>query len=280
MDAVAVVARWQGGQLVPRDDCDVTPAEIVAADSWLVRDGAVRALDLHRRRFAAAVTETAVDGDAVPDVDAFWDAAIAALPRTGDLFPRVEARRGRGGALELLLRTRPAPELRPAIRLATWDGADPRTSPRVKGPDLEAMTRLRTGAQARGADEAVLLEPDGAVAEGSTSCLVWWRGDALCLPDDGIARIDSVTVRSVLALAAALGVDVLRERATPRELEGLEIWALNALHGIRIVTEWIDGPSTAEEPGRRGVWQARLDALRRPLPSTDGAGTSPARTSP
>jgi branched-subunit amino acid aminotransferase/4-amino-4-deoxychorismate lyase len=137
----------------------------------------------------------------------------------------------------------------------------------VKGPDLERMVRLRTEAQRAGADEAVLLTREGWVAEGSTTCLVWWRGDALCLPAPEIERIDSVTVRSVVALATALGVDILFETVRPDELDGLEVWALNALHGIRIVTRWLDGPATAELPGRLEDWRRRLDALRRPLPA-------------
>jgi branched-subunit amino acid aminotransferase/4-amino-4-deoxychorismate lyase len=75
-----------------------------------------------------------------------------------------------------------------------------------------------------------------------------------------------VTLRSVLALAAATGVEVIREKSRPDDLEGCEVWALNALHGIRIVTAWVDGPATAEEPGRLESWRRRLDALRRPLP--------------
>jgi len=62
---------------------------------------------------------------------------------------------------------------------------------------------------------------------------------------------------------------------TPDELDGLEIWALNALQGIRIVTEWIDGPSTAEQPGRLALWRARLDRLRKPLPDLPLAGLDP-----
>ena len=34
----------------------------------------------------------------------------------------------------------------------------------------------------------------------------------------------------------------------------------------KVLTHWVDGPSTAELPGRRATWQARLDALRKPLP--------------
>jgi len=60
--------------------------------------------------------------------------------------------------------------------------------------------------------------------------------------------------------------DVRREVAPLADLDGAEVWALNALHGIRIVTRWVDGPGVAEQPGRLAAWRARLDALRRPLP--------------
>lgn len=262
MSAVGVVSRWTPAGLEPRDDCDVHPAVLRAADSWLTDDGATLALGLHRERFRDAALEAGIEP---AEVDAFWEAAIAQIPRSGAWFPRVEARESRG-RVELLARVRPAPERRRSVTLATYHGRDPRTRPRIKGPDLEAMLRLRTEAQARGAQEAVLLGPGDAIVEGSTSCLLWWRGDAIAVPADDLERIDSVTVRSVLALAAATGVEVVRERATPADLEGCEVWALNALHGIRIVTAWIDGPDTAEEPGRLGAWRSRLDALRRPLP--------------
>lgn len=262
MSDAATTFRWHEGALEPRDDCDVVPASIEAADSWLVADGAVLALDLHRTRFM-----TSIPRGLYPRMDpgGFFDAAIAAIPREGLWFPRVELRTQLLRP-QLLFRLRPAPELTRSIVLATHEGRDPRREPRVKGPDLEAMTRLRTSVQKQGAGDAVILTPEGFVAEGSTTCLAWWRGDALCIPSDDIARIDSVTLRSVLALAAATGVDVLREDARPSDLDGCEVWALNALHGIRIVTSWIGGPSTAEEPGRLENWRRRLEALRRPLP--------------
>jgi hypothetical protein len=72
-------------------------------------------------------------------------------------------------------------------------------------------------------------------------------------------------VRSVLALAAALGVETYGEPVTPAELAGTELWSLNALHGIRIATGWLDGPPLAELPGRLATWRARLDALRKPI---------------
>lgn len=258
MSGTATTFLWRDGVLAVRDDCDVLPAAIEVADSWFVTDGSVLALDLHRSRFLSAVPPHV-------EADAFWEAAITAIPRTGDWFPRVELRT-QSSRLQLLFRLRSAPERSRSVVLATYTGRDPRTAPRIKGPDLEDMVRLRTAVQPRGAQEAVILTSDGFVAEGSTTCLAWWRGDALAIPSDDIARIDSVTLRSVLALATALGVDILREDARLEDLDGCEVWALNALHGIRIVTEWIDGPAVAEQPGRLDAWRRRLDALRRPLP--------------
>src|SRR5690606_32146221 len=106
---------------------------------------------------------------------------------------------------------------------------------------------------------------------------VWWRGDILFGPPEGpdweeFDRVDSVTARSVFGLAAALGVETHREPATPAELDGTEVWALNALHGIRIVTNWVDGegaaasgPQLAELPGRLSLWRSRREALRKPI---------------
>ena len=260
--SAATVYLWREGTLEPRDDCDILPATIEAADSWLVTDGTVLGLELHRTRFMTSIPR----GRYLQlDPGAFWDASLAAIPRTGDWFPRVDLRT-QLLTPQLLLRLREAPERKRSIVLATHSGRDPRRSPGFKGPDLEALTRVRTSVQKLGADDAVLLDANGHVAEGSTTSLSWWRGDALCVPADDIARVDGVTVRSVVTLATALGIDVLHESVRPDELDGLEVWALNALHGIRIVTSWIDGPATAEEPGRLAAWQARLDALRKPLP--------------
>jgi len=317
------VSRWSDDGLVPDDGGAV--GRVLVADSWLVEDGRVRALDVHRQRFAGSVADAAPD--LTSQVEAFWSACVAELPREGAWFPRVElvaaaagpssepgsARRARslpgstgtpwlaadgstgggstgggstaggstaggstggGGVGEastvagpgprLRLHLRPAPERRSDVVLAT-SPVDPRTAPLVKGPDLAALGALREAAAPRGAEEAVLLGPDGTIVEGAWSSIVWWEGDALCLPPADVPRLPGVTLRTVLALAAALGVEVHHERRRPDELDGLEVWSLSALHGARIATRWVDGPALAEQPGRLRAWRARLDALRRPL---------------
>ncbi len=259
--SVQSIFRWRDGALEPLEHCDMTLTVIEAADSWLVSDGLTLGLELHRTRFMTSIPR----GRYLElDVDGFWDAAIAAIPREGDWFPRVELHSRLGGP-RLVFRLRSAPERTRSAVLATWRGRDPRTVPRVKGPDLDSMLRIRTDVQKQGADEAVILTPDGYVVEGAYSSLLWWRGEILCGPPAEFERVDSVTARSVLTLAAALGLDTHEEAVTPAELDGTELWALSAFHGIRIATSWVDGPSLAEQPGRLATWRARLDALRRPI---------------
>jgi branched-subunit amino acid aminotransferase/4-amino-4-deoxychorismate lyase len=197
--------------------------------------------------------------------EAFWDASIAGIPRTGAWFPRVELQLRLHTPL-LVFRLREAPPRSKAVRVATYSGADPRTRPTVKGPDLARLAAVRTSVQPLGADEAVLLSPERYVIEGAYSALAWWRGEELVFPDPALERVDSVTARSLHVVATALGVRVTSEFAHPEELAGREVWALSALHGARIVTEWIDGPALAEQAGRLEAWRRRLDAIARPLP--------------
>lgn len=249
--SVAPISRWHDGELVPREFDDMTETSIVAADSWFVSEGRALAIGLHRERFL----------NNAPGAESFWDAVIAAIPSHGEWFPRVEQRSN--GQREFWLRAAP-PRQRAAI-LATWTGADLRTQPSVKGPDLEAMLGIRTSVQQLGASEAVIVSDDGWVVEGAYSGLLWWRGEILCGPPASLARISSVTTRSALTLATALGLDTHEEAVTPAELEGTELWVLSALHGIRIATAWIDGPELAAQPGRLSLWRARLEALRREI---------------
>jgi hypothetical protein len=167
-------------------------------------------------------------------------------------------------AYELRLRVRLAPRLRETAVLTTHDGPDPRRVPRVKGPDLERLLALRAVAQENGADEVVLLA-DGSIVDGSSSALLWWRGETLVAPSSVLARVPSVTARSIRLIASATGTRVVEERARPSDLEGCELWIVSALHGISVVEGWIDGPVLDVRPSRAATWRKRLDALSRPL---------------
>lgn len=256
MSGSDVVRAWTGARF---ETATGRLGETLAAESWLVVDGAVLALDRHRRRFADAVAD--VGGDARVALPAV-DAAMELVPE-GSWSPRLDLTpdgiRGR---------IREAPTATGTVDVVTAS-RDPRTLPLRKGPDLAALAALQAQERARvGADVEPILTADGtagrAVAEGAWSALLWWHGDALVVPAFDIPRLPSVTAAVILDLARADGVEVREARATPDDLEGREVWLANALRGIRAVSHWHGGPQLA--PAERApAWRARLESLRAPL---------------
>ncbi|MGO3151084.1 MAG: aminotransferase class IV [Galactobacter sp.] len=227
-------------------------------DSWLVLDGAVRALGRHRARFEAAC---AAVGVRVPGGgwSGFWTRVAAATPRTGAWFPQVRA--VPGGEPEFVLR--PAPARMPDV--AVWvpgDAAqDRRIAPRLKGPDLDDLMALRHRAREVGADEALLVSPDGWVVEAANSSLMWWEDDVFCIPARVLPALDGVTVGLILEEAVRRGIEVRERLARPEDLRPHEVWLTSALQGIRPVSRWV-GPDGSEVPAasapRAAEWVAWL----------------------
>jgi branched-subunit amino acid aminotransferase/4-amino-4-deoxychorismate lyase len=234
--------RWSedDGELIPDDPAGA----LLAADSWLVDDGAVRGYDLHWARFGGSCSELRVPADVL---DRFRRAVTAALPRTGRWFPRVElvgSARGDAEGADLLLRLRPA------------------SHPLRKGPDLTLMLSLRDQAVAAGADEMLLCNGAGGLIEGCLHSLLWWEDDVLCTTSEE-RSLRSVTRTLLLSIALERGV-ALRVRAPlPAQLGGCETWLVNAAHGIREVTAW--GDDRAAPAPRAASWREALAATARPL---------------
>ena len=63
--------------------------DLLAADSWLVDDGRVRAVERHWARFGATCREHGVEPGALADLRA---AVAGAVPARGRWFPRVDLR--------------------------------------------------------------------------------------------------------------------------------------------------------------------------------------------
>ena len=83
----------------------------------------------------------------------------------------------------------------------------------------------------------------------------------LHIVDSAIPRLPSVTERAIRDHAASIGSSVVSARVRPEDLDGAEVWTLSALHGIRVATEWRDGPALHVEPGRVNYW--RQEYLKR-----------------
>lgn len=234
---------------------------LLVADSWLVRDGRVRGFERHRERFLRACGECG--GPPLGRLVEFWRDMAAALPRTGEWFPRVELA---AGSLELRLLLRHAPPLEPGVRVWAAGQPDPRAAPRRKGPDLDTLARVRRRASGEGATEAVLIAPSGTVLEAATASVLWWEDDTLCLPSPRLPVLAGVTVGLIQERARRSGIRVAHRERTVAELDGREVWLVNALHGIRPVTAWTGRPMTAGPAVRAPEWRKWLDEQMEPLP--------------
>jgi branched-subunit amino acid aminotransferase/4-amino-4-deoxychorismate lyase len=225
------------------------PDRILAMDSWLLDEGCVRVLHRHRDRFMAACTEVTsctevtdrqgVAQAALPSADVLasaFDRAVAMLPPAGRWFPRIELQCDGS----IVLRVRPCPPL--TSDASVWSAVpDARRIPSVKGFDQRWSADVRARALAHGYDEALIVDGDGHLVEGVTTAVLWWRGDALCSVPSSVAAVRSVTQDVLIEAARLDGIVTREEVAAMEDLAGLEVWVVNALHGVRPVVRWSNG---------------------------------------
>lgn len=256
------IYRFQNGSLNLISD-PTGEVSLAVADSWLVDDGRSLGAKAHFERFTNWVRESSNIPDG--EIEAFIEAVREKIPTEGKWFPRLELHSAAEAPNQLFLRLREAPELQNTITLWTYPEPDPRVNPQIKGPDLSLCQQMRRKATIHGADEAVILNSDGYIAEGALSALVWWRGDVLCAPGDDIAWLPSVTRELVMATAHQMGKKVRFESARPADLVGLEIWALSSLHCIRVVTDWLELGGPVGKPQHFESFQKRLRLIHERL---------------
>ena len=233
--------------------------DLLVAESFRVRinpqTGAaeVRGLEHHLARFARSTH--AASGGALRGVSNFLDETSGTIAAYGDGFPRWELWRAAHGDFELRLSLRPLPELGDALRLtSTLAPAAPHSD--RKGPNIFRYAALN---RALGA-EALLVGIDGIVREGATTSLVWWRGGQLfrAAAKDRVASVTEALLGELLGALEPAAV-------TPAELAECEVWAVNALHGIRVVAN-IDGVDTREPDSvRLARARAALDQTWQPF---------------
>lgn len=278
---------WLWNPLEQRFDepkSDISSWTLVAADSWFVENGQVRAFDRHRARFARAAAQVGI-GEAV--AGEFWAAVVDKIPATGEWFPRVDVLEEPAGAGHVLaFRLRSAPARTRELTVLVPPYSDPRTTPERKGPDIALLERVRTDAREQfGCDEVLLISEDRYVVEGATTSLLWWDGETLCAPDSELGALPGVTSAVVLEEARARSIPVEFRRVRPDDLLGYEVWLVNALHSIRRANQFVNvlGVGDAEtfpatlqrgtgSAGRSGEnlygfdrWRDWIEAMRVPL---------------
>lgn len=240
---------------------DITYWTLVAADSWFVEDGRVRAFDRHRERFARAAAEVGI-GEAV--TDDFWAAVVEKIPTTGEWFPRVDILENSPGCERALaFRLRPAPVRTQELKVLVPPYFDPRTTPQRKGPDIELLEGVRADAREQfGCDEVLLISRDGYVVEGATTSLLWWDGETLCAPDPELGALPGVTSAVILEEACARSIPVEFRQVSPEDLLSHEVWLVNSLHSIRRVAAVVDArvkPAHVHADGKFDHWRNWAD---------------------
>lgn len=257
--------------------------QLLVADSFRVRSAAnlvpgapyaVRGFQLHLERFAGSVFAAlaSVPHSERPDLARFLHDATTTIGEFGEGFPRLELWRTTGGSqnarfspcpnsnsgYQFQLSLRQLPELRNTIELrSVHENAHGlvRVHPERKGPNIDAYTALNRELQA----EALLVNDAGNVIEGVTTAIVWWD-DEVGFVSAETRRVCSVAESLVRRIGAGqvdaghgtplpgaihtpISSPIRTANISPAALVQHEVWAVNALHGIRQVTA-IDGHPT------------------------------------
>lgn len=236
--------------------------KLLVADSWLITNGCVRALHLHRQRFFSSCIELAeCDPWMLSD---FWNAAIETLPKTGSWFPRIELA-GNLSCPVFQIRIRPAPAIHSTIRLIDYKGKDFRKLPRHKGPDLMKLISARNQIVEQGADEAILTSSKGFLLEGLTTSIAWWEGSTLCTTSPSRRVLPGVTSQLLRVIAEQEKIPFAHRFRKPDDLNGFDVWAVNALHGIRRVVDWEKSPFQTSSHIDIDFWRQKLDKFTKPV---------------
>lgn len=103
--------------------------------------------------------------------------------------------------------------------LADWRRPDPRTAPHdAKAAGLYMICSMsKSAAQAKGMDDALMLDWRGQIAEGTGANIFFVRDGALHTPTPD-CFLDGITRRTVIDLARQKGLDVVERAIMPDEL--------------------------------------------------------------
>ena len=175
-----------------------------------------------------------------------------------DAILRVTLTRGPGGRgyapngkgrPTVVMTLHPAPSLEHSIKwsLVTSSfripAADPLASFKTTSKILHIMARAE--AAERGADEALLLNTTGEVAETAGGNLFWIHDDTICTPPAGSGALPGVTRAVVLEICRTLGLKTSERASKPEALRNsVGLFITQSALGIVAVTAFDGAPVT------------------------------------
>ena len=190
----------------------------VLLETIRLREGVAPLWPLHLRRLAGSCAALGVP----------WPGALEAPWGGADRIVRLQV--DAGGVLVTEREVGPAVPLR-LVAARTVHRPYPH-----KTTDREPFDRALAEARLAGADDAVMLTPEGWVAECAIWSLFWWDGETLCAPSLRLGVLPGVARARIAEL-----VDGLAERWAGRDaLPAVSAFAANAARGIVPIAE-LDG---------------------------------------
>jgi branched-chain amino acid aminotransferase len=249
---------WMNGRLVSREQATVSIWDhgLLYGDGVFegmrMIDRRVFRMDDHLRRFSAGL---AAVGLVLPDGIARAREALLTAGRAyggKDAYFRLVATRGEGplgvdptscptpslfciaDAITLFAkekRERGLDMITAAVRKPGPDQLDPR----VKSLNYLNSVLAKREARMRGADEALVLNAHGAVAEASVANVFVYRGGKLLTPPASDGALEGITRRTVLELAVAAGIPADERTLTRMDLIDADECFLTGT-GARIVS--------------------------------------------
>lgn len=270
-DSAYEVLWWHHGVLVQADD---HWARLEASAARLYMD-----LQHTRAQLEAAVRATVQAAGVGPGEDAL----VRVVVTRGVGPPQLDLRTAPRRTLVVLVApaSRPTPEaFERGLHLHV--GVRRRTSPRALDPRaktgnyLNNVLALHEAVQA-GADDALLLNEAGEVAEATTSNVYVVRGGALRTPPVAAGILEGTTRARILALCARERLPAAEARLLPGDLQAAdELFVSSSVRGVMPVTR-LHGQPVGD--GRPGPLTRRVRALFEAAADEEArrAGGAPAR---
>ena len=199
-------------------------------ETMRVRDGSIPLLERHLARLGRSLGEL---GLPQPSQDVV--ALVKPFAGTGEAVLRLEVRDGRASVTV----REPPPLAPPAVITAS----EPHQSYLHKTTERDCFADAGREAEVAEADDALLLTPEGWVAEGTVWTVFWWDGDVLRTPALDLGILPGVARARVLELVKGAEQGRYRKRA----LAGKSLFLTNAVRGIVPIAS-LDGAAVPADP--------------------------------
>jgi branched-chain amino acid aminotransferase len=140
---------------------------------------------------------------------------------------------------------------------------------RVKSLNYLGSVLSKLEARQQGADEALLLNQRGHIAEAAVANVFALRGDLLLTPPASDGCLEGINRGAVLEIARTLSLDVVERSIGRADLfQASEVFLTGSGAGI-VAVRSLDGRTLGA--GKRGPMTARLTELHRALAESEGA---------